>query len=339
MKKSNFISKLTVFFLAIALISCGNDDDNKPGKNYEEVVVVANRGGSSLTFIDSKTNQVLNTISYPNSEPMYAVYVAANDRLYVGDRAGKRVLVINPDSKMVETNITVGNGVFHMWADGSGKQLWVNNELDNSISVIDLKKNEVTKTINVGKRPHDVFVTQDGTKAFVSVINSGTTPDQIFSYSTTSFEKTGEVNVGKDPHLYHLPASNRLIVPCQSGQVYSLNGANLSVISNNPFVGAHGIFSSPDQRTAFVTNISGAQLYAINTENNTQLGASLASLAATPHNITVNEAGTKMFVTHSGATANAVSIYNINNGAMTAGSTVTASTNPFGIVYYKRALK
>lgn len=341
MTKSKLIIGAKMLLLATFFIGCDKDDDNNTlEKTYEERVVVANRSGGSISFIDASTNVVTNTISIAGSEPMYVVYSPSKDKLYVGDRLGKKVHIINPQTRVVESAITVGNGVFHMWADGQGKQLWVNNDVDNTISIIDLNTNTVVQTINVGAKPHDVFLTKDATKAYVSVFNSDASmPDKIFMYSTSNYTKTGEVNVGKDPHLYHLSNTNRLFVACQSGQVYTLNGNDLSVIANNPFTGAHGIFATPDQNNVFVTNISGGELYSINALSNTQNGTPLSTSVSTPHNITVNEAGNKMFVTHSGSTANSVTTYSINSGKLTAGSTVTTGTNPFGIVYYKREVK
>ena len=184
MTKSNVIIGLKMIFLASLFIGCNKDDDDNTSKVYEERVVVANRGGGSISFIDATTNIVTNTLSIPESEPMYVVYVSAKDKLYVGDRLAKKIHVINPQTKAIENEITVGNGVFHMWADGHGKQLWVNNDIDNTISVIDLNTNMVIQTINVSMKPHDVFLTKDATKAYVSVLNSDATmPDKIFMYS------------------------------------------------------------------------------------------------------------------------------------------------------------
>lgn len=336
------MKKVIFSLLMLIPVLCFNScsKDNKP-KKYEEMVVVANRGSSSISFIDANTNLVTANLSIDGSEPMYVVYVPAKDKLYVGDRAGKKVHVVDPQTKMTEDEIAVGNGVFHMWADGKGKQLWVNNDVDNTISVINLNTNTVVQTIDIGMKPHDIFLTQDATKAYISIINPETSvSDKVFMYSTASYTKTGEVAVGKDPHLFHLPGSNRLFVPCQSGQVYVLNGNNLNIISNNPYAGAHGIFASPDQNNIFITNISGGELYSINASTNLQNGSAIPSSGAVPHNITVNAAGDKMFVTHSGPSATTVSTYTINASAtLSAGNTITVGTNPFGLAYYKRKVK
>lgn len=337
----NLIFGLQVALLATLFTSCSSDDYHyiDSPKVYEEKVVVANRGAGSISFIDATSNQV-SMLAISGSEPMYVVYVPTKDKIFVGDRAGKKIHIINPQTKAVESSITVGNGVFHMWADGLGKQLWVSNDIDNTISVIDLNTNTVVKTINVGMKPHDVFLSKDATKAYVSVFNADAAmPDKVYMYSTSDYSKTGEASVGKDPHLYHLPTSNKLFVACQSGEVYALNGSSLSVISNNAFTGAHGIFPSPDQNTVFVTNITGQQLYSINATTGMQNGMPLMALSATPHNIVVNEDGNKMFVTHSGGAATAVSTYTISGTTLTAGTTITAGTNPFGLAYYKREVK
>jgi len=337
MTKKNLIFGLSIMLMVTLFVGCSTND---PVKTYEERVVVANRGGSSISFIDANSNGVISTLPIVGSEPMYVVYVPLKDKLFVGDRAQNLVHIVNPQTKAVENSIPVGNGVFHMWADGQGKQLWVNNDADNTTSVIDLNTNTVIQTISLGIKPHDVFLTNDATKAYISVINSDITmPDKIFLYSTSSFTKTTEINVGKDPHLYHLSNSNKLFVPCQSGQLYALNGDNLTELSNIPLTGAHGIFPTPDQNTVFVTNISGSQLYSINSINYTQNRPAISSQGSTPHNIVVNEAGNKMFVTHSGMTANTLSTYSISSGTITPTSTVTIGTNPFGLAYYRREVK
>ena len=331
MRKIIYLS--TIFLLLLLSVSCNSDDDTPK----EEIVVVANRGAGSISFINAETNKIISTLSITGSEPMYVVYVPVKDRIYVGDRANDKIHIINPETKQVVGAVNVGKGVFHMWANGIGSQLWVSNDIDKTISVIDLDTNSVVQTIEVGIKPHDVFVTKDGSKAYVSVIQKeAATPDKIFMYSTSNYNKIGEVSVGKDPHLFHLHSENKLYVPCQSGQLYVLKGEDLSIISNTNFEGAHGIFSSPDEENLYITNLPGKKLYSINASNSTENGTAIPSLHKIPHNLVVNREGDKLFVTHSGANANQVSYYSISNGILTAESSLVTSTNPFGIAYYKR---
>ncbi|KMQ65548.1 hypothetical protein ACM46_06595 [Chryseobacterium angstadtii] len=334
------LKALFLFLGLTSIYSCSNDNESNmsdTSKKIEEKVVIANRNAGSLSFIDANTNVITKTLSIPNSNPMYVVYVPKTDRIYAGDRGGKKIHVIHPKTQEVESSINVGDGVFHMWADGQGKELWVMNDIDNTISVINLSTNSVTKTINVDLKPHDVFLTQDGSTAYVSVFTDSPTSDKIYKYSTSTYTKTGEASVGKDPHLFH--ANNRLFVACQSGKLYTLDSNTLNSISEKDYTGAHGIYPSPDYSKLFVSNITGGQLYSITSSTGDPISGPTTSPTATPHNIVINDKGSKMFVTHSGAAANTVSIYDINPlGGITYSTSVTAGTNPFGLTYYKREI-
>lgn len=349
-KQKQTIMKKTILCLSIAMvtslfISCTKEEtlettetleknSNYERYGFQETVVVANRGSSSISFIDVRSNAVTETVTIPNSEPMYVVYVQRRNKLYVGDRRNSKVHVVNPSTKEIESSISVGNGVFHMWADGFGKQLWVNSDIDNTISVIDLHSNTVSETIPLSIKPHDVFLSKNGRKAYVSVINSNPAlADSIYSFSTTNYTKTNSRAVGKDPHLFHIAALNRLYVPCQSGELFTLNGNNLDVISTLSLPGAHGIFSSINPSNLFVTNISGAELYGLKTIGNSSINT-VSTPVATPHNVVVNVSGTKMFVTHSGASADKVTVYKLQGNTIVYDSTLTVGTNPFGIAYY-----
>jgi YVTN family beta-propeller protein len=334
-----------LFGLSVLIVSCQKQQNevgqeetykSKKGPQKEEIILVANRAGGSISFIDAISDAVVTTLPIAGSEPMYVVYVPKHDRIYVGDRAQDKVHVIDPASRQVESAIDVGNGVFHMWAGGDGNQLWVNNDIDETTSVIDLNTNNVIQTISIGDKPHDVFVTDDGSKAYVSVFVEGGA-DKVFMYSTSTFQKTGEQDVGEDPHLFHLSNKNKLYVPCQSpGAVFALDESDLSVISEEAYPGAHGIFGTLNQNTIFVTNLPGAEIYTINTIKDEQIGTPTDS-DLIPHNLAVNKKASKLFVTHSGGTANTVSVFDIGpQKGLTFSSTLNVGTNPFGIAYYQR---
>lgn len=304
----------------------------------QEIVAVANRGSASISFIDATTNAVINTLDIPDSEPMYIVFVPAQDRLYVGDRAQNQVHVIDPETMLLESSIDVGNGVFHMWADGSGKRLWVNNDIDQTTSVIDLDSGTVVGTIDIGHKPHDVFLTRNGSRGYISVLNDNANlPDSIYMYNATTLQRMQATAVGKDPHLYHITRGNSLYVPCQSGQLFELNGGNLSVRDEVALEGAHGIYATPSGRNLFVSNISGSRLYSIDTSNNQLIGDPFVSSLSIPHNLVLNAAGDKLFVTHSNATAYQVTIYTVSGiGTLTYQATKVVGSIPFGLAYYAR---
>jgi DNA-binding beta-propeller fold protein YncE len=104
--------------------------------------------------------------------------------------------------------------------------------------------------------------------------------------------------------------------------------------------GAHGAGMARNGKTFYTTNISGggvSGLVAIDTDTNVVLGATDTGNPPipTPHNIALTPDGKKLYVTHSGAMANQVTVYTATrkNLMPVFSQTVTVGLNPFGIVY------
>ena len=328
---------LSALCLSLLLTSCVDILGDASNFDEEEVVVIANRASGSISYINAITNELITTRDLPaNAEPMYVVYVEKTDKIYVGDRSNSQIHVINPDTRMVEESIEVGSGVFHMWADGKGKRLWVNNDIDNTISVINLASGKVHKTINLDGKPHDVFATKDGKTAYVSILVPDG-PDKVYAFNANNLKQVATQEVGEDPHLFHFSQNDRLYVPCQNtNQVLTLNGENLEVLEDTPLDGAHGIFGTADENQLYITGINVAQLYSLMASDSQQNAPATTTSVPIPHNVVTNFNGSKLFVTHSGGTADQVSIYEIVDNAPVEQTVVIAGTNPFGIAYYKR---
>lgn len=310
------------------LYGCGGGDDAANTEN----IVVTNRGGASLTVIDAQTDAVKQTVSIPGSEPMYVVYVSKTNRLYVGDRAQNKVHILNPVTFQIERSVDVGRGVFHMWADGQGEQLWVANDVDNTISIIKLSDLTV-RTLTLDNKPHDVFLTADGNTAFVSLLINNAS-DKVIRFNAKTLAQEAVTDVGEDPHLYFVEQNQKLYVPNQEGGLFVL-GRDLKPDYTLNLAGAHGVFPSRSGQFVLMTNLPGKQLYSLNTQTKALTESALGVSVNTPHNLVVNGNDTKAFVTHSGATANQVTVYSIDaQGKLKFSKPVTAGTNPFGIAYY-----
>lgn len=318
------------------IISCNSDDDtDTPVMETEEIVLSADRSSSGISFINAIDNSIIQTLTIPNSEPMYVNYVAAQDKIYVGDRAQSVVHVVDPNTKQVINQISVGEGVFHMWPTNDGSQLWVNSDVDNTTSVIDLNTEMVIETIDLGGKPHDVFFSTDDSRAFISIlVGDINVPDEIHSYNTTSYMLMETVAVGDDPHVFYLNSQSKLYAPNQTGGLYILDD-DLNEIDTIDIDGSHGIFST-NGTDVFVADLPGAELYKINGMTNETVGMPLASTVTIPHNLTVNESNDKLFVTHSSPMNDKVTVYDISGDGMLLSDTVTVGSNPFGIAYYKR---
>ena len=82
--------------------------------------------------------------------------VAVNGFVYVGDRANNWIAVFKASTNLKYELVKVmpgGQGIFHMWADAAGEMLWVNNDIDNTITVFNLRRMVPIKTIDL---PSDI---------------------------------------------------------------------------------------------------------------------------------------------------------------------------------------
>ena len=314
-------------------------------------IVIANRSSGDISVINTKTDEVSGTYLLPSGpntpEPMYVVFVKKGKRVFVGDRANNRVVVFRASDFSVETTIDVGNGVFHMWADSKGKQLWVNNDIDNTTSVIDLHSLQVIATVptpadlvSLGGKPHDVILGPRGRLAYISVLGVFGDSDYIIQFSTSSFQETGRAAVGKDPHLSLTKRNRFLYVPCQnSNAVYVLNRFDMSLVETISVPGSHGAAMSTNGKVFYTTNLPGGGtdgLFAINTKNNQVIG-SMNTIYPVPHNIAVTQNSKKLYLTHSGGTSDKVTVYKISNRhpVPVFQKEITVGLNPFGLDFAK----
>lgn len=312
-------------------------------------IVVANRASGSISVIDVKTDTVIGTYPLPdNAEPMYAVYVPTRNRVFVGDRATSRVVVFNARNFSIEATVPTGNGVWHMWADPTERQLWVANDIDNTLTVISIKTLDVITTIPTpadlvaaGGRPHDVILDPVSRFAYITMIGLPG-PDVVVQYSAKTFQEVNRTEMGEDPHLSLATQNHFLYVPCQNtNNVFVLDRDTLAQVGPPLSVpGAHGAGMARNGKTFYTTNFTGggvAGLIAIDTKTNTVLDAIDTGTPPipTPHNIALTPNGKKLYVTHSGAAANQVTVYTVakDDAVPVFLGAVTVGLNPFGLTY------
>jgi DNA-binding beta-propeller fold protein YncE len=341
-----YFKKWQNFLLLVALLLTGLVTTSVTGATGGDgTIVVANRAGGDLTLIDVATDTAT-TLAMPGgtnpAEPMYVVHKAG--KVFVGDRANNRIVVFDSADWSVVGEVLAGNGVFHMWAQPNGNQLWVNNDIDNTITVINTDSLAVITTIDLpadlvadGGKPHDVILSNKS--AYVTMLGLSGANDVVIRYDLRRFEERARADVGKDPHVTIDPKNGRLYVAAQnSNEVRVLRRHNLSLVTTLTIPGAHGIDIRADGDIVYVTNISGGgtdALYTLDTQSNTLIGNPVDTPFATPHNIVLTGSNEKLYVTHSGATADQVSVFTVSkqNPEPVFLTSVTAGLNPFGIEF------
>lgn len=355
MKKRGLIYKSLLFlFLGFILSNyCFADDDSDDRRNNDRgKIVVANRASGTLSIIDVLTNKVISTITLPKaanpSQSMYVVHSPRANRVFVGDRANNRIVVYDDKTYKYEISLATGNGVFHMWADQHGGQLWVVNDIDNTATVIDPITLETLSTVKMpddlialGGKPHDVILDPAGRFAYVTMVGISGKNDYVVKFDTQSFRESARAAVGKDAHLSLTRRNKLLYVPTQnSNAVYVLSRDKLKRVKIINIPGAHGAGMTRNGKTFYTTNISGggvAGLFAINTKKNKIIGPATDTPFPTPHNIALTPRGDKLYVTHSGANSNQVSVYRINKKSLlpVLETTITVGLNPFGLAFVR----
>ena len=343
-------SLLSLFFglLAAILLISGSALAKGGGGGSHGKIVVANRAEGSISVIDVKTDALLGNYVLPGSnpaEPMYVVYSKFGDRVFVGDRANDQVVVFDADDFSVEGVVAAGEGVFHMWADSRGRQLWVNNDIDNTATVINTRTLDVIATVpmpadlvTAGGKPHDVILDRAGRFAYVTMLGFAGESDYVVQFSTRTFNEVNRTEVGKDPHLSLANRGRSLYIPAQnSSKVSVLNRFTLDQITDIDVPGAHGAGMRVDGRVFYTTNLPGGGtdgLFAINTRTNQVLGSADTPYPV-PHNIALTPRGDKLYVTHSGGASDKVTVYSASRWEpvpVLLGE-ITVGLNPFGLAY------
>ncbi len=324
---------MTVAAVILALFSPATAGADPPTSQ----VVVANRGSGDISIIDAETLAV-ETVALPGeAEPMYVSHDSRHGRVLVGDRASSTIVAFDDQSYDVVSSVAVGDGVFHQWIDTDREQLWVVGTTNNTVSVVDTGNLSLITTFPIpadviadGGVPHDVYV--EGNHAYVSVLSVSDGSGLVIQYSTMDFSETGRISTGADPHLF--VRGGKLYVASQEGQSISrYQAVTLAPLGSQPVPNAHGLFVT-DRNEVFVTNIAGGGTDAL-----WELDGQLAAVSdtadtgpAVPHNLTVDDRR-QLWVTHSGATADQVSIVTLANDGFGHSTTVTVGTNPFGLAF------
>ena len=309
-------------------------------------IVVANRGSGTISVLSDQSGAVVATIPLPAGdaapEPMYIVNTPHRNRVWVGDRANDRVVVFDGDTFEVEDILPAGNGVFHMAADEFGSQLWIVNDIDKTATVINPRRLEVRATVPMpadlvasGATPHDVILDPFGLSAYITFNTPDMDGDIVVQFDTWTGTESGRATVGKTPHVAFSWRNWELYLPCQgSNALFVLDGCDLGLADLVAVPGTHGTMFSPNGKRFYTTNLSGGGaggLVAIDTRNNDVIG-SADTPTMTPHNIATSKDGKKIFVGHSGPTADKVSIFDApSHGPPVFRGQVTVGLNPFGI--------
>lgn len=131
--------------------------------------------------------------------------------------------------------------------------VYVSNEKDNTVSVVDSEKMEVVSTIKVGQRPRGITITHDGKHILVCTSDD----DTVEMIDTTTFEKVATLPSGPDPELFVLsPDGAKLYVANEDDNLVTVIDMESKAVTAEIPVGVEpeGMGISPDGKTMVNTS-------------------------------------------------------------------------------------
>ena len=151
--------------------------------------------GKTLVY-DVQTMTLKNTILV-GEEPAEVTFSVDGKYAFTANGEGNSVSVINIDTKKVIKTIAVGTEPVGAWMGVDGN-MYVDNEVSQTVSVIDVAKLAVVETINLGFTPGYVAYNQALNELWVS--NARQSFVYYFTRENNKWKKQGSIQTGLDAH-------------------------------------------------------------------------------------------------------------------------------------------
>jgi YVTN family beta-propeller protein len=165
------VRRLGTLLLSLLLVlpaACqGNAAD--PGT----LIVLTHAPSGEVRFLQIGSGRIGERIKV-GGEPGAVVRDLARGRVYVTDRAGDTVSVVDILTPALIKQIRVGREPHYAAISPDNRRLYVSAAADGSLSTIDLETLDVTARVAVGPRPMGVAVSNDGGRVFVANDGDGT---------------------------------------------------------------------------------------------------------------------------------------------------------------------
>ena len=222
-----------------------------------ETIYVTNEKGNTVSVIDGDKLEVIKTIpvgerprGFVMSKDYKTLYICASDSGEVEaidlDTGNVTPVVSTPDPERIDIS-------------PDGKFLFVSNEDDNLVSVIDIDAQRVIDQIPVGVEPEGMAVSPDGKY----VVNTSETTNMAHVIDIAQKKIVANVLVDPRPRvaMWKKDASQVWVSSEIGGTVSVIDASNFSVLKkisfavqglNQEAIQGEGIAFTPDQKTAFV---------------------------------------------------------------------------------------
>lgn len=153
--------------------------------------------------------------------PAHVVVSAASKRVFVANREGDSVSVIDTERLTVVATVGVGHAPFALAVSPGGDRLYVANAQSSDLWVFSTESLERLGAVQVGAMPYGIAVGPAGDRILVANQQSGS----VFIIDAASLVVTHRVKVGRYPeNVVILPNGSRAyVVNWMSGDISVLN--------------------------------------------------------------------------------------------------------------------
>ncbi len=254
---SHFIITLLSFSLILALLSCGEDEEEVDMPQVSRGAYIVNGAARTLSVFDIETSEMHNDVLTLGKTP--SDIKIQGDRAYVVNYGDNSVQIIDLESLTDIGIIDIGDGTGpQRIAFVDDNKAYVSCDTINSIKAIDLASLQETNTIQVGVKPWGIAAV--GKKVYVCNSNAvydlasgamsyGDTTVSVIDSGTDQVVK--DIDVGMNPTEI-VVSGDRVVVLCTGnyvdilGELYVIDTASDDVSKTiNLGTTPYGIAASP----------------------------------------------------------------------------------------------
>lgn len=173
------------------------------------------------------------------------------------------------------------------------KRIFVTNEKDDTVSVIDGATNTVVATIEIGARPRGIGVAPDGSEVYVAISEA----NAIAVFDPDSLAVLRQFDSGDDPETFAVHPNGNIYISNEDDAKASVYNPRTGELVAEIKVGIEpeGVAISPDGSKVIVTSESTNMLHVIGVPEHTIINNIL--VGARPRAATFNRAGTLAYAT------------------------------------------
>jgi YVTN family beta-propeller protein len=272
---------------------------------------VSNKLSSSVSVIDTLTDDIVQTIAVGNGPEMS---VLVGNKLFVNNLNSGTVSVINTLTDSVTNTITVGTGPY--FSTVVGTKIYVSNTGGNTVSVINSNTNTVITTITVGDSPW--YLGTIGSKVYVpnrignsvSVINTITDTVSSTIAITSSLSGSNAISAGTTMYVGG------------NNSMYAINTLT-DTITSTISVGSIPYFSCRVGTKIYAPNRGSSSVSVINTLTNTVT----STIPVTSNPTTCVVLGSKVYITHDNSTNSTIEVIDTTTDTVT--ESIAVGFKPF----------